>query len=79
MTLSAPLPRPSAPHDTLRNAGLIESPVVALFDDAELASAAPRRVSATEWRHRTPRVVVLAPDPGLRERLYAAGAILVVG
>ncbi|WP_159998819.1 hypothetical protein [Roseomonas sp. 18066] len=79
MTLSQFLPRPSVPQDTLRRAGLIESPVVALFDDADLASAAPGRVAATEWRHRTPCVVVLAPDPGLRERLYAAGAILVVG
>jgi hypothetical protein len=79
MTLSDTLSRPAAPQDTLRHAGLIEAPVVALFEDAELASAAPARVSASAWRHRTPCVVVLAPEPGLRERLYAAGAILVVG
>lgn len=79
MTLSLALPRPAIPTETLRSAGLIEAPLVALFDDAALASSAPGLAGATDWRHRTPCVVVLAPHPGLRERLYAAGAILVVG
>ncbi|MXP65655.1 hypothetical protein E0493_20095 [Roseomonas sp. M0104] len=73
-----PLPRPSLSAETLPARGNIESPMVALFEDACSASAALRRAGLTRWRQSSPGVVVLAPLPGLREQLYAAGALLVV-
>ncbi|HWL82664.1 MAG TPA: hypothetical protein VNR89_17080 [Roseomonas sp.] len=73
-----PLPRPSLSAETLPTRDSIETPMVALFEDAGAASAALRRAGLTRWRQSSPGVVVLAPLPGLREQLYAAGALLVV-
>jgi hypothetical protein len=71
--------RPSRSPKTLRAAGLVEAPLVALFDsqagaDAALASTGGRLLS-----NRSQGVITMAPAAGLRESLYAAGAMLVVG
>lgn len=73
------LPRPAPSPESLRAAGPIDSPLIALFDSSGAASDALREAGATLWREDAPGVIVLAPGPGLREKLYAAGAMLVVG
>lgn len=79
LILSQFLPRPAPSPESLRQAGPIEAPLVALFDSAAAAGEALRAAGATLWREDSPGVVTLAPGPGLREKLYAAGAMLVVG
>ncbi|MCQ4161113.1 hypothetical protein NON00_14405 [Roseomonas sp. GC11] len=79
MTLLAFHPRPTISPETLRDAGSIEAPLVALFDTPLAADEGIRAAGATPLRQYAPGVVILAPRPGLRERLYAAGAMLVVG
>ncbi|MFC4169256.1 hypothetical protein [Teichococcus aestuarii] len=77
--LSEFLPRPAPSPENLRRAGSIEAPLIALFDSSVAAGDALRSAGATLWREASPGVVILAPLPGLREKLYAAGAMLVVG
>jgi len=72
-------PRPAAPAEILPPAGSIDSPLIALFDSGKPVQEALRRAGVLQWRESSPGVVALAPQPGLRERLYAAGAMLVVG
>ena len=57
---------------------LIEAPVVAIFRDDDAALAAIAETSAELMRSPAPGVVLLRPVQGLRERLYAAGAAIVV-
>ncbi|EHM00053.1 hypothetical protein HMPREF9946_02747 [Acetobacteraceae bacterium AT-5844] len=71
-------PRPAASHETLIGRGQIEAPIVALFENAAMAEAAILHTGATVLGDRSPGVVMLAAAQGLRERLYAAGAMLVV-
>jgi hypothetical protein len=71
--------RPAMPPETLRGMAGVEAPLVALFDTAENARAAVRSTGARLLRDASPGVVMVAPASGLRERLYAAGAMLVVG
>jgi hypothetical protein len=72
-------PRPGQSHETLRRNGLVDAPLVALFDSSDTAWAAVRHTGAQVLRDRSTGVLMLAPSGGLRERLYAAGALLVVG
>jgi len=72
------LPRPALPSETLPARGCVETPVVALFDRSGDTGEALRRAGLRHWREASQGVVVLAPSPGLRERLYAAGALVVV-
>lgn len=71
-------PRPAAPGEILPAAGSIDSPLIALFDSGKPVQEALRRAGAVRWQESSPGVVAVAPLPGLRERLYAAGALLVV-
>jgi hypothetical protein len=71
--------RPASSPETLRSAGPVEAPLVALFDSAAGAEAALLSTGARLLRNRSPGVIMVAPQPGLRESLYAAGALLVVG
>ena len=74
-----PSHRPALPPQTLRHAGEIEAPVVALFESEAAAQAATARTGARTLRRPASGVLTFAPMPGLREDLYAAGALLVVG
>ncbi|WP_338664851.1 hypothetical protein VQH23_06675 [Pararoseomonas sp. SCSIO 73927] len=60
---------PPLPHD---------APLVAVFPDDESALAAVSETRAELLRRPSPGVVLLRPVQGLRERLYAAGAAVVV-
>jgi hypothetical protein len=71
--------RPAASHETLIGQGGAEAPMLALFENAATAHAAILHTGARVLRDKSPGVVMLMPDNGLRERLYAAGAMLVVG
>ena len=53
-------------------------PVVAVFADEDMALAAIASTAATLVTSPAPGVIVLQPHAGLRERLYAAGAAIVV-
>lgn len=76
--------RPAPSHETLRPSGAEEAPLVALFESAARAEAAIADTGARLLR-RGPAgrpdgtVITLAPQEGLRESLYHAGALLVVG
>ncbi|MFC3126578.1 hypothetical protein ACFOD4_16055 [Pseudoroseomonas globiformis] len=72
-------PRPAPATEPLPALGSFDTPIVALFDTAASASVALQRAGVTLWREASPGVVAMAPHPGLREQLYAAGAMLVVG
>jgi hypothetical protein len=74
-----PSDRPALPTETMRPAGDIEAPVVALFESEAAAQAASVRTGARMLRHASHGVMTLAPARALREDLYAAGALLVVG
>ena len=56
----------------------LDVPIVALFPDAALAFDAIAATAATFLSSPAPGVVLLRPGAGLSERLYAAGAALVV-
>ncbi|MBI0434346.1 hypothetical protein [Roseomonas sp. KE0001] len=70
--------RPAPPVETAFGPAGREAPLVVLFADAAAAEGALRRAGARLLRHRSGGVVTVEPSPGLRERLYAAGALLVV-
>jgi len=55
-----------------------EVPLVAIFTSDDDASAAITATHAELLRNPAPGVVLLRPMHGLRERLYTAGAKLVV-
>lgn len=74
-----PSHRPALPPQTLRHAGEVDAPVVALFESEAAAQAASTRTVARTLRRSGGGVLTFAPTPGLREDLYAAGALLVVG
>jgi hypothetical protein len=57
---------------------LDEPPLVAIFRSDDAASAAIAETQAELMRRPAPGVVLLRPMHGLRERLYASGAALVV-
>ncbi|MFH5923457.1 hypothetical protein [Roseomonas xinghualingensis] len=57
---------------------LLEVPLVAIFSSDDDATAAITATHAELLRSPAPGVVLLRPVHGLRERLYAAGAKLVV-
>jgi hypothetical protein len=72
--------RPALAPDTLLGTHAVEAPLIALFESEEAALAAlPRLGGARVLRRPSAGVRMLAPMPGLRETLYAAGALLVVG
>jgi hypothetical protein len=74
------LPRPAKPHETLRGPYGVDAPMIALFENEHTARLAVLNLTeARVLRHPRPGVRMLAPAPGLRETLYAAGALLVVG
>jgi hypothetical protein len=77
--ISPQCPATAPPTETMRPAGDIEAPVVALFESEAAARAASVRTGARMLRHASHGVMTLAPARGLREDLYAAGALLVVG
>ncbi|MCR0983662.1 hypothetical protein [Roseomonas populi] len=56
----------------------LDAPLVAVFADDESALAAVSETRADLLRMPAPGVVLLRPAQGLRERLYAAGAAVVV-
>lgn len=56
-----------------------DAPILALFEDQAAAQAATARTGARMLRRAAHGVLTFAPAPGLREDLYAAGALLVVG
>jgi hypothetical protein len=70
--------RPAQPFESASISDSNETMLLALFEDAAMASAAIRHTGARLLREASPGVVMLAADQGLRERLYAAGAMLVV-
>ncbi len=53
-------------------------PIVAVFADEDIAHDAIASLGARLLTSPAPGVVLLRPLSGLRERLYAAGAALVV-
>ncbi|MBP0495606.1 hypothetical protein [Roseomonas indoligenes] len=55
-----------------------DAPLIAVFSDDETALAAVAETRAELLRTPSPGVVLLRPVQGLRERLYAAGAAVVV-
>ncbi|MBC9177547.1 hypothetical protein [Pseudoroseomonas ludipueritiae] len=68
----APEPRPG------RHA--VEAPLIALYESEEAAEAAlPHLGGIRVLGQSSSGVRMLAPAPGLRETLYASGALLVVG
>ncbi len=72
--------RPGHSPETLSGSHKAEAPLIALFENEETAEAALHHLSgARVVRHPAAGVRMLAPAPGLREMLYAAGAMLVVG
>lgn len=79
MYLAPSSARPAASPETLISRGGAEAPMLALFENAATAQAAILHTGARVLRDNSPGVVMLVPDQGLRERLYAAGAMLVVG
>jgi hypothetical protein len=71
--------RPSRSPETLRPTGLVEAPLVALFDSQAGAEAALASIGGRLLSNRSQGVITMEPAAGLRESLYAAGAMLVVG
>ncbi|WP_376097938.1 hypothetical protein ACE7GA_07675 [Roseomonas sp. CCTCC AB2023176] len=53
-------------------------PIIAVFADEDVALDAIAAEQATLITSPAPGVVVVRPRAGLRERLYAAGAAIVV-
>lgn len=78
MPKTLPTARPAMPAETLRGTPGLDAPLIALFPSDSVAGAALRHAGATLLRKKSAGVVMLAPGPGLREKLYAAGAMLVV-
>jgi hypothetical protein len=74
-----PSPPPALPAETLRHAGMVDAPIIALFENEAAAQAAGARTGARLLRRAAQGVMTCAPAPGLREDLYDAGALLVVG
>ncbi|WP_458095001.1 hypothetical protein [Roseomonas sp. WA12] len=66
------MPSPASAHATA------EAPIVAIFPSDDHALAAVTETSAELLRSPAPGVLLLRPARGLSERLYAAGAIVVV-
>lgn len=56
----------------------LSPPIVAVFADEDVALDAIAATRATLVTSPAPGVVLLRPVAGLRERLYAAGAVLVI-
>ena len=56
----------------------LDAPLIAVFHDDEAAHAAIAATSAELMCNPAPGIVMLRPFQGLRERLYAAGAAVVV-
>ena len=71
-------PRPVPSTEPLPASGSFDAPVVALFESRDGAAAALVRAGVTQWREISSGVVAMPPLCGLRDRLYAAGALLVV-
>ncbi|MFC7551703.1 hypothetical protein ACFQU7_04380 [Pseudoroseomonas wenyumeiae] len=71
------------PFPRVRNAArprAVEAPLIALYENEAAAEAAlPRLGSIRVLGQSSSGVRMLAPAPGLRETLYASGALLVVG
>ncbi|WP_147426093.1 hypothetical protein [Teichococcus wenyumeiae] len=78
--LTATATRPSLASETLRGPCAVEAPLIALYENEAAAEAAlPRLGSIRVLGQSSSGVRMLAPAPGLRETLYASGALLVVG
>ncbi len=71
-TRSATRPEP------LIDQGAAGPALLALFESTASAQAAILSIGARVMRDNTHGVVTLAADSGLRDKLYAAGALLVV-
>jgi hypothetical protein len=72
--------RPSLAPETLLGPLAVEAPLIALYESEEAAEAAlPRLGDIRVLGQSSSGVRMLAPAPGLREILYATGALLVVG
>jgi hypothetical protein len=72
--------RPALAPETLLGPHAVEAPLIALFESEEAALAALLHLGGTRILQRpSAGVRMLAPMPRLRETLYAAGALLVVG
>ena len=57
---------------------MADAPLVAIFPNDDDALAAVAETSAELLRSPAPGVLLLRPARGLSERLYAAGAVVVV-
>jgi hypothetical protein len=72
--------RPSLAPETLPGFRAVEAPMMALYESEEAAEAALPHLGAFRVLGQSSSGVrMLAPAPGLRETLYATGALLVVG
>ena len=54
-------------------------PLVALFPDGKHALSAIAALRPRQLSSPAPGILLMAPEPGLAARLYAAGAALVTG
>lgn len=78
--LTATATRPSLPPRPRPDADAVEAPLIALYESEEAAEAAlPCLGEVRVLGQSSSGVRMLAPAPGLRETLYASGALLVVG
>jgi hypothetical protein len=72
--------RPVCVPKPLPGSRAVDAAVIALFESEEAAQAAlPRLDGIRVLGQSASGVRMLAPAPGLRETLYATGALLVVG
>lgn len=71
--------RPVLPPATIHRAAGPEAPLVALFEDEDAAARARAETVGRLLGSPSGGVLTFAAAPGLREDLYAAGALLVMG
>lgn len=78
--LTATATRPSLAPEPRSIPCAVETALIALYESEEAAEAAlPRLEGIRVLGQSSSGVRMLAPAPGLRETLYATGALLVVG
>ncbi|MBO1074267.1 hypothetical protein [Roseomonas marmotae] len=74
----APVLRPADRLQMLSRSRQTPAAVIALFESEEIADAALHDLGTEVLQRASAGVRMLTPAPGLREMLYAAGALLVV-